>query len=98
MRIIIDAASRGRLRAEDAESGEDANAATVALAPIRAQLPPGIPAAVVQRGLMVWTGLFGVVSFELYGQLHQVVGDDPADRAVFFAECIRRWIAFMGLE
>jgi AcrR family transcriptional regulator len=105
MWIIIDAASRGRLPAEDGqdaedgedtEAGQDANAA--ALAPIRSQLPPGIPATVVQRGLMVWTGLFGVVSFELYGQLHQVVGDDPADRAVFFAECIRRWIAFMGLE
>jgi hypothetical protein len=46
---------------------------------------------------MVWTGLFGVVSFELYGQLHQVVGEDPGDRGAFFAECIRRWITFMGL-
>ena len=27
---------------------------------------------------MVWTNLFGVISFELYGQLHQVVGGDPA--------------------
>ncbi len=105
MRIIIDAASRGRLPAEDAENAEDAgdaenagDANAVALAPIRSQLPPGIPAPVVQRGLMVWTGLFGVVSFELYGQLHQVVGDAPADRAVFFAGCIRRWITFMGLE
>jgi hypothetical protein len=41
---------------------------------------------------MVWTNLFGVVSFELYGQLHEVVGEDPGDRDAFFAECVRRWI------
>jgi hypothetical protein len=45
---------------------------------------------------MTWTGLFGTVSFELYGQLHQVVGEDPADRDTFFAECIRRWLQFMN--
>ena len=46
---------------------------------------------------MVWTGLFGVLSFELYGQLHQVVGGEPADRDAFFAECVRRWLQFMNL-
>ena len=85
--------------AKDANA-KDANAQAVAaaLAPIRSQLPPDIPVTVLQRGLMVWTGLFGVVSFELNGQLHQVVGDGREDRDVFFAECIRRWITFMGLE
>jgi hypothetical protein len=43
---------------------------------------------------MVWTNLFGVVSFELFGQLHNVVGETPADRDAFFAESIRRWLAF----
>jgi hypothetical protein len=47
---------------------------------------------------MVWTGLFGAVSFELYGQLHQVVAEDPADRAAFFADCVRHWIQFMDLR
>jgi hypothetical protein len=46
---------------------------------------------------MVWTGLFGVIFFELYGQLHQVVGEEPADRGAFFAECICRWLQFMNL-
>ena len=96
MWIIIDAAAHGRLPAGDARD-TTVPAAVTALAPILSQLPPGIPVAVLQRGLMVWTGLFGVVSFELYGQLHQVVGDDRADRDAFFAECIRRWITFMGL-
>jgi hypothetical protein len=37
-------------------------------------------ARLIQRALMVWTGLFGVISFELYGQLHQVVGEAPAGK------------------
>ena len=95
MRIIIDATAAGRIPAGDTRASEDA--AAVALAPIRSYLPDGIPAPFVQRGLMVWTGLFGVVSFELYGQLHQVVGEEAADRDTFFAECIRRWLDFMNL-
>ena len=46
---------------------------------------------------MVWTNLFGVISFELSGQLHSVVGEDPADRGAFFAECIRHWITFIAI-
>jgi Tetracyclin repressor-like, C-terminal domain len=68
-----------------------------ALAPIRSYLPPGVPAPLIQRGLMTWTGLFGAVSFELYGQLHQVIGEPPADRDAFFAECVHGWLRFMNL-
>ena len=93
MWIIIDAAEAGRIPAADLQAPADATAA--ALAPIRSYLPPGIPAPFIQRALMAWTGLFGVVSFELYGQLHQVVGEEPADRDTFFAECIRRWLDFL---
>jgi hypothetical protein len=46
---------------------------------------------------MVWTGLFGVISFELYGQLHEVVAEGPGDRDAFFAECVRRWTDFVDL-
>ena len=94
MQILVDAAARGRLPAEDPQ---EAVAVAAALGPVLSQLPPGFPTALVQRGLMVWTGLFGVVSFELYGQLHQVVGEDPADRDAFFAGCVSRWITFVGL-
>lgn len=68
-----------------------------AVAPIRSYLPPGVPAPLVQRALMVWTNLFGVVSFELFGQLHNVVAEPPADRDAFFAESIRRWLAFTAI-
>jgi AcrR family transcriptional regulator len=92
MQILIDAVAQGRFLAE-----EPGPAQAAALAPVLSQLPPGFPPALVQRGLMAWTGLFGVVSFELYGQLHQVVAEDPPDRAAFFAECISHWITFVGL-
>jgi hypothetical protein len=46
---------------------------------------------------MVWTNLFGAVSFELFGQLHNVVGEESGDRDAFFAECIRRWLAFTAI-
>ena len=99
MWILIDATAAGRVLAADAQAPEDPEVGTAAaaLAPIRSYLPPGIPARLIQRALMVWTGLFGVISFELYGQLHQVVGEGPADRDTFFAECIRRWLQFMNL-
>jgi AcrR family transcriptional regulator len=96
LRIIVDAATAGPRPTADSQDAE-AQTAAAALAPIRSHLPPQVPAPLVQRALMVWTGLFGVVSFELYGQLHEVVGENSGDRDAFFAECIRRWIQFVGI-
>ena len=67
------------------------------LALIRSYLPPGVPAPLVQRALMAWMGLFGFVSFELYGQLHEVVGENPGDCDAFFVGCVRRWIHLVGI-
>ena len=89
--IIAEAGAAGRVPLPDA-GDPVAPPAAAALAPICSYLPPGVPASLVQRALMVWTNLFGVISFELYGQLHNVLGEEPADRDAFFAECIRRWI------
>ncbi len=68
-----------------------------ALAPIRSVVPPEIPDALLQQGLMAWSALFGTVSFELFGQLHNVVGTEPGDREAFFAECVRRWAMQVGI-
>jgi AcrR family transcriptional regulator len=92
--IIIDVT---RASTADCRDEPDAEPVAAALGPIRSHLPPGIPVPLIQRALMVWTGLFGVISFELYGQLHQVVGEEPGDRDAFFAECVRRWIEFVDL-
>ena len=44
------------------------------------------PDAVISRGLLVWTELFGTLSFELFGHLHNVIHDYDA----FFDAQIRR--------
>jgi hypothetical protein len=56
-----------------------------------------VPDALLQRGLMAWAALFGTVSFELFGQLHGIVGEQPGDREAFFAESVRRWAAQVGI-
>jgi Tetracyclin repressor-like, C-terminal domain len=95
LRIVVDAAAAGRVPPADQDAETPLVAA--ALAPIRSYLPTGIPAPLVQRALMAWTNLFGVISFELYGQLHNVVEEEPGDRDAFFAACTRHWIHFTGI-
>ena len=68
-----------------------------ALAPLRSIAGPGVPDALLQRGLMAWAALFGAVSFELFGQLHGIVGEQPGDREAFFAESVRRWAEQIGI-
>jgi AcrR family transcriptional regulator len=68
-----------------------------ALAPARSIVEPEVPDALLQRGLMAWAALFGTVSFELFGQLHGIVGEQPGDREAFFAESVRRWAAQVGI-
>ncbi len=68
-----------------------------ALAPVRSIVPPNVSDALLQRGLMAWAALFGTVSFEVFGQLHGIVGDQPGDREAFFAESVRRWATQVGI-
>lgn len=55
----------------------------------------GVPSEVAVRALMMWTGVFGAVSFELFGQLHGAV--DPERRGEVFAAQVDRWAAWLGL-
>jgi AcrR family transcriptional regulator len=68
-----------------------------ALAPVRSIVPPNVSDALLQRGLMAWAALFGTVSFEVFGQLHGIIGNQPRDREAFFAESARRWAAQVGI-
>src|SRR5256885_773489 len=58
---------------------------------------PEVPSALLHQGLMAWAALFGTVSFELFGQLHGIVGEQPGDREAYFAESVRRWAAQLGI-
>jgi AcrR family transcriptional regulator len=41
---------------------------------------PGLPAALLARGMAGWTHLFGLISFELFGRFNDII----ADRAAYF--------------
>jgi AcrR family transcriptional regulator len=56
-------------------------------------IAPGVPGTVIVRLLVAWTQLFGMISFELFGQL--VGSVDPAD--TFFGYAVRQMADFIGL-
>jgi len=56
-------------------------------------IAPGVPGAVIARLLIAWTQLFGMISFELFGQL--VGSADPAD--AFFGYAVEQMADFIGL-
>ena len=94
LRILADAA--GRLT--PAMAGDDLPPdGRKALAPARSIVGPEVPDALLQRGLMAGAALFGTVSFELFGRLHGIVGDQPQDHQAFFAESVHRWAAQVGI-
>jgi AcrR family transcriptional regulator len=93
--ILADAAERP----EPTVTYDDVPAdARRALAPVQSLIPAKVPDALVQRGPMAWAALFGTVSFELFGQLPHVVGDEPGDRDAYFAECVRHWTTQVGIN
>jgi len=49
------------------------------------------------RGMAAWSGLFGAVSFELYGQLHNVVAESAKARKAYFDHQMRQVAAGLGL-
>lgn len=53
---------------------------------LRDAIAPEVPDDVLSRTLLAWTQLFGAISFELFGHLHQVITDDDA----FFELQVRR--------
>ncbi len=63
-------------------------------AAVAAAIAPGVPAPAMARGLIAWTQLFGMISFELFGQL--VGSTDPADD--FFAFAVDQMADFVGLR
>lgn len=68
----------------------------VAIAPLRDFLGPQVSAELAVRGLMAWTGIFGAVSFELFGQLQGAV--EPDLRAEVYAVEVDRMASWLGLH
>ncbi|MFD1048218.1 TetR/AcrR family transcriptional regulator [Kibdelosporangium lantanae] len=63
------------------------------LCAVAEQVAPDLSLPLINKGLVVWTQLFGMLSFELFGQL--VGSVDPADE--FFAHTIGQMADFLGL-
>lgn len=53
-----------------------------------------IPEAVIARGLLAWTQLFGGINFELFGHLHTVITDYDA----WYEELLAEMTVFVGLD
>ena len=96
VQILADAAAQG-IEVPAAIRDDLSQAGRTALAPVLGVLPPGVTEGAIQAGLMVWAGLLGTVSLELFGQFHNVIGEKPGDRDAFFAECVTRWSAQFGI-
>ena len=58
---------------------------------LRSLAAPNVPDEVLGRALVVWTGLFGAISYELFGHLHRVIEDYDA----FFDHQVRRLGAYL---
>lgn len=93
VQILVEAS-----RKDDKDTYPGPEAWRAALTPVREAIGPAVCDGDIQTGLMVWSALFGVISFELFGQFHNVVGEKPGDRDAFFAECVRRWARQLGLQ
>ena len=96
VRILVDALTTGRLAPALPEDRVPARVWT-ALDPLRSFVGVEVPGALTQRGLRVWTALYGTISFELFGQLHDVIGEEARDREVILAGCVGRWAGQVGL-
>lgn len=91
-RIVADAHRAGRL---DPPGGyppaPDAFAADAE--GIREAILPGVPDDIVARAVGAWPGVFGSVSFELFGQFNNVI----TERATMFDHAMRSLGRFVGL-
>jgi AcrR family transcriptional regulator len=71
--VVADGVTRGAV--EPGASPQTSPRLAADLAALREQAGVAIPDAVLLRGLYVWTQLFGAITFELFGHLHNVIED-----------------------
>lgn len=90
--IVLDAHRAGELTVPDEPPLSRAVAAAVR--PVGQRAMPGVPLTIVVRALAVWTGLFGQISFELFGRFDGVVDDADA----LFDHAVTLMAAQLGME
>ena len=82
-RLVSDAHAAGALQPDPGRRPAPGSL-TDDLGRLRAAIMPGVPDDVAVAALTSWAGVFGVISFELFGQFNNVITDLPAyfDHAV----------------
>jgi AcrR family transcriptional regulator len=91
-RVLVDGAAAGVLRVPTSEKlsagvrGE--------MERIAGELFPGVPPAVLARGLIVWTEIFGAVSFDVFNRLEGIV----VDRDAWFDHQVAVLTDYVGLR
>ena len=76
-RLVSDAHAAGALRPDPARAPVPPTL-TADLERLRDTVMPGVPDDVAATALTSWAGVFGVISFELFGQFNNVITDLPA--------------------
>ena len=89
LRLLVDGVASGEIVARDATTVPRTVRAD--FAQLRAIAAPGVPDAVLSRALLAWSQLFGGISLEMFGHLHNVIHDYDA----FFGLQMRRAAEFL---
>jgi AcrR family transcriptional regulator len=89
LRLLADGVASGEIRAGEAQPVPRAIRSDFAR--LRRENAPGVPDAVLARGLAVWAQVLGNVNLEMFGHLHNVISDYDA----FFALQLRRACDFL---
>lgn len=95
--LLLTRILRERRSAFDGADAAEVRLAKSAIAPLRAGMGSDVPDALMARGLTAWLALFGAVSMELFGHLHNVVADSPSVRKRFFDQEMRNLAAGLQL-
>jgi AcrR family transcriptional regulator len=95
--ILVDGLLGGHIAPEVLDEPLDAPA-LAAIAPLLSQVPAEVPPGLLVRGVLVLAALYGTVSFELFGQFHNVIDSAPEARAAWFDLLVDRWIDVIGIE
>jgi len=93
IQILADGHATGALATGSAGRPELASPVRADLAAVTAQVAPGLPEDLLMLGMTGWLQLFGTVSFELFGQLNNVI----SARAQFFDQQMELMCELMGL-
>jgi hypothetical protein len=87
--IVVDGVASGEIDVSETTSAP--RPVRSDFAQLRAQAAPNVPESVLSRALLAWSTLFGGISLEMFGHLHQVIHDYDA----FFELQMRRAAEFL---